>query len=50
MDDADRQAALEAIAAAFDVPVEILTMTDAEFHRYLHGPPGPGALDPRDRT
>jgi len=50
MDDLERRSALEATAAAFDVPVELLVMSDAEFHRYLHGPPGPGALDPRDRT
>ena len=48
--DADREALVQGLADAYGVPVEYLTMSDADFHRLLHGPPGPGILDPRDRT
>ena len=39
----EREAAIDAIARAYDVPVQVLTMSDEEFWRWVAaGPDGPG--------
>jgi hypothetical protein len=49
-DESEREQATRAIAEAFGVPVEILKMTDREFHWWLHDTAAGRALLEADRA